>query len=777
MSFGFGFGIFELEHGKRRRSVAAMANESEVVLVDGSVDFGGGVDSIKVPTVYSAENPGGLAYNESGWAQNVSFRDGGITPRPGFKRLTKIISSILFQGGYMYEPDNADPYLVFSFAGRIYSMGVDAAAPVLLSTTAALSNPPTIDQAFFCQGEQFLVIQAGDNTTLPLFWDGTILRRSNGVSINLGTTSGPFTAPALGKAVNIPVTTPPGFSGSFGQVFEVNGDTSAIYIYVNPAWNIGLTNISANATGTVKAGTSLYHYNGNFAAKFLAQFVIPALGGNDTTWLDRPYNGAVNDFVTIGGQLSIGTGGPPANNIIAVNTNQTPGTINPATVSLTSIQELGAASPMDYYSGRLWYGIGRQILAGDIVRGPSGTAFYDFRDSILKVTENPLCLAGDGFTVPDNAGNIRAIFHNGNINATLGQGNLYIGTRKQIYQLDVPVTRTDWIAAGNSNAPKMTVVQISNGPVNDRSVTKINGDVWFQNLEPNIASLFTTVRNFTQWGNISLSANEQRILQFNDRSLLRFSSGIYFNNYMIQTALPRRVAPNVIHDALVPMDIVPLSQFGATLNPTWLGHWQGVQIMQMWTGDFGGRERAFAAVVSTTNGDIELWEITVADKFDTQDNAKAVAAKITGSGDDGTVRLQCYVETPSYTFGDLNQLNKLVSAEIGIDRLFGTVEFRLDFQPDSDSCWHLWHEWKLCSAKNTCEEGVNTYPCVPLGEGYKQNITVPLPQEKCSVQSGRPLNVGYEFQARLTWHGFCRIRSIRLMAETVETRLYRDLSC
>jgi hypothetical protein len=233
---------------------------------------------------------------------------------------------------------------------------------------------------------------------------------------------------------------------------------------------------------------------------------------------------------------------------------------------------------------------------------------------------------------------------------------------------------------------------------------------------------------------------------------------------MIQTALPRRVAPNVIHDALVPMDIVPLSQFGATLNPTWLGHWQGIQIMQMWTGDFGGRERAFAAVVSTTTGDIELWEITVADKFDTP-----------ASKDD--TRIQCYVETPSYTFGDLNQLNKLVSAEIGIDRLFGTVEFRLDFQPDSDSCWHLWHEWKLCSAKNTCEEGVNTYPCIPLGEGYKQNVTMPLPQDKCSPQSGRPLNQGYEFQVRLTWHGFCRIRSIRLMAEKVATKLYLNLAC
>lgn len=754
-----------------------MANLSEVVSVDGSCDWSGGVDSVKVPTIAnSTDNPNGLAINQLAWLMNAGLRDGGITPRSGWKRLCKMAdSSKLWQGGFMYQPDTGDPYLVFQVSGNIYSLNPDAAGPALLTS---ITQPATEEKAYFCQGEQFLVMQAGDNSTLPLFYDGNTVRRSNGISVNLGTTSAGFTAPAIGKAVNIPITTPPGFAGTYGEVFEVNGDTSAIYIYVNPAWNIGLKNISANATGTVKAGTPLYHYNGNLAGYFLSSFTIPALNATDTTWLNIPYVGAVNDFVTIGGQLfqvvSIGTGGPPANNIIGLNTNQTAGTVNAASVSLTSIQEIGAASPMDYYEGRLWYAIGRQFLAGDIVRGPSGTAFYNFRDSILKVTENPLCLAGDGFTVADNAGNIKAIFHNANINTTLGQGNLYIATEKVIYSLDVPTTRADWIAANSSNEPKQTVVQVNNAVVSDRSVTLVNGDAWFQTLEPSISSLMQNVRNFTQWGTISLSANENRLLQFNDRALLKFASGVYFNNRMYQTALPRRVAQGVVHDAIVPLDFVPLSSFGASLTPNWEGHIQAMPTFQMFYGSFGGRERAFAVVLAGS-GDIELWEITQNDKFDNVPDAAATAAAILSGANEH--RIDCYAEFPAFTWGDINTLKKLTGGELGVDRVFGTIDFTLQFRPDSDSCWHNWHEWQICSAKNTCEEGVNTYPCVPLGEGYKQNKSFPLPQEKCASQSSRPVNLAYQFQVRLAWKGFCRIRNLKLYAQVVQKPQYQDLAC
>ena len=108
----------------------------------------------------------------------------------------------------------------------------------------------------------------------------------------------------------------------------------------------------------------------------------------------------------------------------------------------TNFQEIPAATAMCYYQDRLWYAQGRIYTAGDIVGNQaSGTAPYNFRDSVFKVTENPLAVGGDGFTVPSQAGNIRALKYVGQIDTSLGQGPLYIFTRKQIYSLDRKSTR------------------------------------------------------------------------------------------------------------------------------------------------------------------------------------------------------------------------------------------------------------------------------------------------------------------------------------------------
>ncbi len=762
-----------LENNQGSIKVASMANTSEVTVFDGSVNFSGGVDSVKLPTIASSDNPNGLSRNELAWLCNGTVRDGGITQRATWQPtgIKLADASGLWQSAAIYVPDDAFPYLLYSTRGKIYMADPDGSNPVLLSTTAALSNPPNLPYGYMVQGEQFMIIQAGDNVTLPLFWDGSTLRRSNGPSVNLGNTTVNFTAPAVNhRALVGPSGITVNYKGVQNQVFEINGDTGAKYMQVNANQVLQLQNIGANVTGIIDAGSEIISATGAVVGKLLTPFTIPPLAGpNNDTFLEVPYPGTVGDQVTIQGQqfqvAVIGAAAPGAGNIWAVNLNQTAGTVNTAPVSLVSIQEIGAASAMDYYEGRLWYAIGRNYLAGDIVQGPSGTAFYNFRDSILKVTENPLCLAGDGFIVPDNAGNIRSLFHNANLNTTLGQGNLYIGTAKAIYSLDVPVTRTDWIAADVNKQPKQTVVQLANGTVNDRSCTLINGDVWYQTLEPSIASLFTQVRNFSQWGNISLSANENRILQFNDRALLHFASGTYFNNRMLQTSLPRQLPQGVVHDALIPLDFVPMSQFGAALTPNWEGHHEGLQWLQLFVANFGGRERCFAAVVSQapeTLGEIHLWELSTAGQFE-----------------NGDKRVSWYAEFPSFTAGDIFQLKNLVCAELSVDRLYGTVEFQMDYRPDNDSCWHLWHKWQLCSARNsneTVDEPIS-YPVIQFCEGYRQTFKLPKPQLKCQTQSKRPLNQGYAFQVRLKVHGFCRIRALRLYMTETEEPLYHNIIC
>ncbi len=603
------------------------------IITDGSADFSGGVDSIKVSTIQSALAPNGLARNELAWLINSSVRDGGITQRTGWEFKGRITDgSHLFQDIALYEPDFNIPYLIAQIGGRILKIDPDFGSPVVdLSAASGLTNPPTIPRAFMQQGEQFLIIQAGDlglvgTPTLPLFWDGATLRRSNGL------------VPGPGKTAELP-----------------------------------------------------------------------------------------------------------------------------------------AATAMDYYQGRIWYARGRVVSAGDIVDNTaSGTLFYSFRDSILKVTENPLAIAGDGFTVASQDGNIRALKHSANLDATLGQGNLYIGTSRAVYSLTVPITRTDWINASANNQPVMTVVLLNNGMVNDRSVVAVNGDLFFQALEPSIRSLITAIRYFQQWGNTQISANEERILQFNDRSLMQFSTGCQFDNFLLEAVLPKQLPQGVVHQAIIPLDFTPVSSFGKRIAPAWDGHWQGLQILKLISGDFGGLERAFAVVVNEVDSGIDLWELTNSERFDF----------------DNTRRVEWQIEFPSFTWGKEFELKKLVSAELWVDKLFGDVDFTMEYRPDGDVCWHLWHKWKECAPKSNCDPLVQAiraangppisqvcYPLVNCRESFRSTMTLPKPPEECQTTSKRPVYIGFQMQPRLTIKGWSRVRGILLHAEPVMRELYKDLVC
>lgn len=594
------------------------------VVADGSMNWDGGVDSNAITTIASERNPNGLKRNQLAWANNCTVRDGGISPRAAYQYLGQIHDHTgLFQGWFCYEPLVGDPYLIVAISGQIYQVTCTTPPQVTnLSAIFALTMPATLDYFYFVQGAEYLVIQAGDLVTLPLFWNGAILRRSLGIT------------------------------------------TSAVG----------------------------------------------------------------------------------------------PGTPN--------VNEIPAATAMDYYQGRIWYAQGTIRCAGDIIGGNSGAGTPGQRGAILNVTESPLIVGGDGFPMPDQSGNIRALTHNANINNQLGQGQLIAGTRKVVAALQVPVTRADWIATTSNNQPEQALLQLVNGPVNDRSMTKMNGDIYFNSFEPSIRSLFTSVRNWSQPGNISISAQEDRLLQFNDRAFLRFTSGVVWDNRLLMTELPKQVPQGVVCPAVAPLDFLPISTLGGQMQPIWEGVREGPQILQFASGDFGGLERAFACVVSTLDGTIELWELTKAGRFD-----------INRSGES---RITWVSEFPAFTWGDEDSLKRLRAGEIGVDRVFGEVIVKVEYRQDSQTCWLPWTEFKFCSARNSTESvgEPSVYPLAEFGDCYRSSLMLPEPPVTCSpCGNHRPSNVAFQFQPRITIKGSCRIRRLILWAEPIERALGDGLIC
>jgi hypothetical protein len=701
-----------------------MADNGSPIKTDGSLNFQGGVDSLKPTTVATQANPNGLRRDQLAWLINGSVRDGGIEPRAAWLQLYKLIgildpalvSTIGYQGGFLYRPLDGNPYFIFSVGGVIYKALPDGSAPTNLSAASGLKNPTNVDHGYFCQGEQFLVIQAGDGVTLPLFWDGTTLRRSNGLIPNSSPNSGP-------------------------QIISTNNQPS----FVVPA--LGGT-LALNWTTTPPVGSTVVIQNHGTTLQ-TGQFLVNTVAGTLVTMTMTSANNAAYAVSAANQDLVL---------------------ITVATAP-PKVSELPAGYAMDYYMQRIWYVFGdqRTYTAGDIVGNTSsGTKPYNFTDSILKVTENPLALGGDGFHIPSDGGNIRALAHTANLDASLGQGLLYISTRKQIYSLKVPVSRADWINANSTNAPLQTVVQLTNGATGDRCVVPVNGDLYYQALEPSVRSLIIATRYFGQPGNTPISNPENRIIQFNDRALLSFATGIEFNNRMLQSALPRRISQGVVHDAILPLDFTPLNEPKSNLASVWEGHYEGLQVLQMFTADFGGLQRAFAIIVSSVDGGIWLWEFTQAGLVETDDK-----------------RITWQIEFPAFNWGDDFSMKKLQGGELWIDRLSGTVEFTLEYRPDGYSCYIPWIAWKECSARD-CQENIPPicpaplqYP-VPLkqqGLGYRQTIGFPNPPTICDTQMDRPSNEAHQFQCRLTIKGSCRVRGFFLHASEFKRGMYVNVPC
>lgn len=403
---------------------------------------------------------------------------------------------------------------------------------------------------------------------------------------------------------------------------------------------------------------------------------------------------------------------------------------------------------MDYYMGRVWVAQNREYVAGDIVGStPSGTIAPTFRDAVLHMTENTWLLGGGKFTVPTVAGEIRAMSHTANLDTSLGEGQLFVFTRNTIYSVNVPATRADWASLSQ---PLQRIAQLRYGGVSDRSLVQVNGDLFYQAYD-GIRSLMLAIRYYSQWAQTSMSHNMNRILRFNDRALLRFSSGMEFDNRLLQTALPFQTPLGVAHKAIIALDFDLITSLNDRLPPVWESHLEGIDVMQMVEGDWGGLQRGFFVAHSRITGKLQLWEMQVDVLRDNLDD-----------------RIPMVIDSPSYHWDLMSQLKQLDNGEILIDRIRGTVDFKISYRPDNYACYIPWYEWAECSARTTCED-VNNPICYPESGSYCEadRISIVLPKAPasvCDTGNGRPSDVGYSFQIRLEVKGECRVRGILLWA-------------
>ncbi len=423
-------------------------------------------------------------------------------------------------------------------------------------------------------------------------------------------------------------------------------------------------------------------------------------------------------------------------------TTPAPVTPTPAAMKLFNFPELPAGRVLTYGMGRVWQSLtdGISFIAGDIVGGSSGSPTYNFRDSVLKVTENSYLANGGSFSVPSNLGNITAMRFTSNLDTSLGQGNLMVVTPGGIFSCNTPVDRTTWASLTN---PILTESLIGLGGLGQGSTIVVNGDIIFRAVD-GIRSLILARREFTSWGNTPISFEMKRVLDRDNPQGLPYSSAVQFDNRMQMTSSSVQGPQGVYHQGLIALNFDTISGIQGKSASVYDSLWTGLNVLKIIEGQFNGVHRCFAFTYSAVESKIQLYELLKQGDLHL---------------DNGSTPITWSFETP-VLFKDVKgkgvfDLCSLEDGEFYVkDILPGElVNFKVEYRPDFSTCWFPWHEFQFCNSSTS------TQPA------YGARLGLGKPTSGMGTGSNTTSsNFGRWFQMRFTISGHCVFMGMKLSA-------------
>lgn len=431
-----------------------------------------------------------------------------------------------------------------------------------------------------------------------------------------------------------------------------------------------------------------------------------------------------------------------------------------------SIPELQAGRMGAYGFGRVWFSgtDGRTYFAGDIVGSASGTAQYNYRDSVLKMVENTYLKGGGRFIVPGNIGFIQGMGFTAILDQSLGQGPLQVFTQQQVFSCKTPVNRTDWAATEN---PIQTISQITSGTTSQWSISAVNGDFFYRATD-GWRSLILGRREFQAWGNTPQSQEMNRILFFDDPNLLGWASSAVFDNRLLMTCSPVFSNRGIYHRGLISLDFDVISSMRSKSPPVYDGLWTGLQSLQILGGTFASVPKCYSFVLNGS-GAIQLWE---------------VSRRTEVVFDDNYVPTLWSIETGAMfkdeKQGGIFQSKKLVDGEIFVDDVRGRVDFQIFYKPNHSGCWTEWHRWSICADTSTCQTLDPVTGCIAIAEKKTQQFPrmgFGTPPEECNGVSNAFMNQGDNFQIKVQIQGWCRIIGMNVSAIPIPESAMAPILC
>lgn len=607
------------------------------------------------------------------------------------------------------------------------------------------------------------VVTSGTSVVVKPSYVGRISSPAIGVKVgfmNETTLEFPFAhGLSVGQNVYLPVPSPLNTSWSVKTVLS----TTSVVVQTFPAIIAG---VAYYGIGGILVGGSLITLIGSTAPDVIlgttqANFTVPAVGANVDINLSPEYTGPTSQVVWVNEQeYAISPIGalPPSVTLDLINMTDTTdaGAAIPAE-DILSVPELPAGRMGAYIMQRNVMSLvdGLSFIVGDIVGAPSGTPVNNYRDSVLKTTENDFLAGGGTFRVPTAGNIINSITATANLDTAYGQGMGQIGTDTGMWGLNLPTDRTEWASLTN---PLLPASMLGYGPMAQLSTILSNSDVIFRYNE-GIGSLKFARREFNDdmGGNTPISREMERLIALDEKTLLPFGSAITFDNRLLMTLAPTAGSQGVYHVGLTALNFDLISNLRGKAPPIYDGAWSGLNTLQLITGNFSGTGRSYVFGYHQTNNKIELYEILTT---------------TIGGYDNGVTPIQWNFETPIIFRPEERDESeiyvRLTNGQMSVRDVVGTVRFRILYRPENYPCWIDWIRFSIC-ADTTVENGQ---------PGYRTSLGFGEPSsEPCETGNNRPMRVGKYFQVRVEVEGSCKIMSMDFESVPSPTVMFAPPVC
>jgi hypothetical protein len=396
------------------------------------------------------------------------------------------------------------------------------------------------------------------------------------------------------------------------------------------------------------------------------------------------------------------------------------------------------------------YGMGRIVLVGKNLRDIYFGDLYGSHEgepgaSVLQFTETNFLSEGGAASLPFTMGHCKGLAFVPEQDTSMGQGQLFAFAEKGAASFFLSLERSQW---KQSQFQVMALIDV--GATGDRSITPVNGDIWFRSKDG-----WRTYRQARAeargWFQLPLSTEVGNYVDVETPSIIDTESSINFQNRLWTLCTPIWNQGKPYYNGMLSLDFDVLSSFGQTAHkPAWDGHHSGIKALQLVTGSFDGQERAFC--FGLDDGGLNcIYEL---DPSATKDSSGPITSSVVPR---------------SFTFQQYFNEDTLFDADVWFEDVRENTTFSAYFKPDSYPNWLPWRTGSKYPPTTLTPIGVagqlvNGLPT--LREGFTPRRSLGKPDvDYDTSNTKRGLKLGYEFHVKLEWTGFTAINRFRVMCE------------